>query len=85
MPVDPSAEPTAAEAALIAQLNAEIAAHGQSARSVAAALGCDYNTLRRWVTGERQIRAVTLLEVLDVLHVDRSVFMARVTAREHGR
>lgn len=85
MAADPRRRSTVATEAILEQLNAEIAARGQSIKSVSAALGYDYNTFRRWMNGEREIKIGTVIEVVDLLHVDRAVFFARATAREHGR
>jgi transcriptional regulator with XRE-family HTH domain len=67
--------------AVLAQLNAEIAAHDHTIRSLAVAMDIDYNTLRRYMLGERSIPMTTLWAVLGTLEVEEGTFMARAKER----
>ncbi len=67
--------------AVLTQLEAEIVAHRYSVTSLAAALGMDRNTLRRWVKGERDLPLPVLTAILDQLRLDPAVFMARARDR----
>lgn len=71
--------------AVIEQLNAEIAAKGQTVKSVAILLGRDYNTYRRYLTGERPLTTSTLWATLEALGVDEAVFMRRARERYESR
>lgn len=85
MAADPRRRSTVATAAILDQLRAEVAAHDHSIKSVATTAGYDYNTLRRWMNGEREMPLTALLDVLQTIHLEPSVFFARARAREAGR
>jgi hypothetical protein len=85
MAADPRRRSTVATEAILGQLNAEVAAHGHSIKAIAALCGYDYNTFRRWMKGEREIPLTVLLDVLQTIHLEPSVFFARARARETGR
>lgn len=72
-------------AAVLAQLEAEIVAHGHDVKSLAAEMGKDYNTFRRYVVGERAFPMPVLWAALESLGVSSEVFMSRVADRlSHG-
>jgi transcriptional regulator with XRE-family HTH domain len=66
---------------VLAQLEAETAAHGFSMKSLALQMGRPYNTFRRYVKGERAMPADDLLDALDALGVSYSDFMRRAAER----
>ena len=67
--------------AVLAQLNAEIAAKDQTPKSVAAALEIDYNTFRRYLKGERAIPMTILWATLETLELAEDVFVTRARQR----
>lgn len=67
--------------AALDQLNAEIAARGQTAKSVAGVLEMNYDTFLRYVSGKREMPPDVLNNALDVLHLDAGVFWARAVDR----
>lgn len=67
--------------AALDQLNAEIAARGRTAKSVAGLLEMNYDTFLRYVTGKREMPPDVLNRALDVLHVDAGVFWTRAVDR----
>lgn len=73
--------PTARTRTVLAQLQAEIAAHQETVKSVALAMGRPYVTFRRYVIGERPMPADDLLDALDVLGLDYATFMRRAGER----
>jgi hypothetical protein len=82
---DPVAEadysPSPRTRKVLAQLKAEIAASGQTTKSLAISIGKPYSTFRRYIAGERAIPADDLLDALDGLGVDYATFMRRVGER----
>lgn len=66
---------------VLAQLEAEIAAHQHSIKSLALKMGKPYVTFRRYVKGERAMPADDLLDALDALGVDYTDFMRRAAER----
>lgn len=75
----------ALQQAVLDQLNAEIAAKGETVKSVALLLERDYNTYRRYLTGERLLPTTMLWATLDALGVDEGVFMRRARDRYDSR
>lgn len=71
--------------AVLDQLSAEIAAKGYTVKSLAAEMGRDYNTYRRWIIGERPMPVNALWATLDTLSVDGAVFMRRSQDRFESR
>ena len=67
--------------AVLLQVKAEIRAHDESITSVARKLGRNYDTIRRYVMGEKDIPVDVLWSILDVLDVDPEVFMRRARDR----
>jgi transcriptional regulator with XRE-family HTH domain len=68
-------------AALIAQMNAEIKGDGETVRSIAAKIGVDYNTLRRYLAGDREIPMTVMYAIVDQLSVDESELYRLARAR----
>lgn len=71
--------------AVLAQLNAEITAHDMTVKSVAIAMGSDYNTFRRYATGERPMPMHVYWSALDVIGIDEEVFIRRARDRFQQR
>lgn len=69
--------------AVLTQLQAEIKAHGETITSVSRTMGRNYDTIRRYVIGEKDMPVDVLWAVLDVLKIEPDVFMKR--ARERAR
>lgn len=67
--------------ASIAQLDAEIRASSFSMKSLAAAIGIDYLTFRRYLRGQRQMPTPILLMALDALGISGHAFFDRAAAR----
>jgi hypothetical protein len=67
--------------AALDQLNAEIAARGQTAKSVAAMLDMNYDTFLRYTSGKREMPPDVLNLSLDALHLDAGVFWSRAVDR----
>jgi len=68
--------------ALTEQLQAEISASSyRSIRKVAEALGVDYTTFYRWVTGKRDISMSTVFRVLELLEIEPSAFFTDAQRR----
>jgi transcriptional regulator with XRE-family HTH domain len=59
-------------AAVIAQLNAEIAGAGLKRAELARKLGMDYVTLGRYLKGEREIPVIVLYAIIDQLPIDEA-------------
>lgn len=78
-----SDDPFPLSRAILLQLNAEITAHDTSAKEVAGRIGKDYNTFRRYLTGERELPVTVLSQALDAIGIDPVVFMTR--ARDRAR
>jgi transcriptional regulator with XRE-family HTH domain len=66
---------------VLAQLEAEMAAHGLTMKDVAEQTGRPYNTFRRYVKGERAMPADDLLDSLDAIGVGYADFMRRAAER----
>lgn len=69
-------------AAVLAQLSAEATAHGYTVKSLALAMGQDYNTYRRWANGERDFPLAMLMQSLQTIGIEPDVFMQRAADRE---
>lgn len=67
--------------AVLAQLQAEIAANGHTMKSLAAEVSKDYLTFRRYVKGERPMPMNVYWDTLDALGIPEEVFIARVRER----
>lgn len=67
--------------AILEQLNAEIAANGQTVKSTAGLIGMDYNTYRRYIAGEREMPIDVLTRTLEVLRLDYQTFVGRARGR----
>ncbi len=67
--------------AIMDQLNAEIGASDFTVKSLAAAMGMDYNTFRRYVQGERPMPMVVLWSAIDQLEIPQLVFAERAQQR----
>lgn len=80
--MDVSIQAAQTTAAVLAQLSAEITAHGYTVKSLALAMGQDYNTYRRWVIGEREIPLTVLMQSLQTIGVAPDVFMQRAADRQ---
>lgn len=79
--MDVSEQAAQTTAAVLAQLAAEITAHGFTVKSLAAETGRDYNTYRRWVIGEREMPLPVLMQSLQTIGVSLEVFMQRAADR----
>lgn len=66
---------------VLAQLNAEITAAGTDVKSVAARMGSDYNTIRRYLIGERKLPMGVLWEIADAISLDPTTLIARAKER----
>jgi len=67
--------------AILEQLNAEFAASGTDVKQVAAKLGIDYNTFRRYVNGERGMPMHVFWATLAALDIAEDVFVRRARER----
>jgi hypothetical protein len=67
--------------AVIAQLNAEIAARDETVKSIAERGGYSYGSYRRYLSGERSIPMTVYWHTLELLKLDEAVFHARVKDR----
>jgi transcriptional regulator with XRE-family HTH domain len=67
--------------ALLQQLRAELSAHDQTVTSIARQLDRNYDTIRRYVMGERDMPLEVLWSILDALDVDAESFMRRTRER----
>lgn len=67
--------------ATVDQLDAEIRASSFSMKSLAAEIGIDYLTLRRYLRGQRQMPTPILLMALDALGISGHAFFDRAAAR----
>lgn len=63
--------------AVIAELNGAIAAAGMNITSLAKKIGADYNTLRRYLSGEREIPVLVLYAIIDQLPIDEAELFRR--------
>jgi len=68
-------------ASVLTQLEIEMTAARTNVKQIAGQLGGDYNTLRRYVRGERDMPLPVLLKVLILLKVDSSTFFLRAAER----
>lgn len=68
-------------AAVIAQLNAEIAAAGLNMSAIAKDLGIDYSTLRRYLRNEREIPVIVLYAIIGKLSIDEAQLFTLARAR----
>jgi transcriptional regulator with XRE-family HTH domain len=68
-------------AAMIDELRAEIAVAYPSTKEFAVASDMDYTTLIRYLRGEREMKLITLIELLGVLNLDLSAFFDRASER----
>lgn len=80
--MDVSEQAAQTTAAILAQLTAEATAHGYTVKSLALAMGQDYNTYRRWVNGERDMPLLMLMQSLQTIGVPSDVFMQRAADRQ---
>jgi len=71
--------------AVLGQLNAEMSAKGYNVKTLAAAVGKDYNTFRRWMNGEREIPIRMLWRTIAALGVPAEVFTDRARRRLEQR
>lgn len=67
--------------AILTQLKAELGSSDFSMRSLAAAMGEPYGTIRHYIIGERDMPVWALGQMLDVMGVDYEVFMKRAKDR----
>jgi transcriptional regulator with XRE-family HTH domain len=79
--VNKESEAAKTNAAIFAQLNAEMKAHHFNVKTLAAALEVDYNTFRRYMNGERDFPLMTLWATLEVLETPLDVFTAAAKER----
>ncbi len=77
----PTQHPHPLTQAVLTQLKAEITAHDESIASVARSIGRNYDTIRRYVMGEKDMPVDVLWAILEHLAVDPAVFMARARDR----
>lgn len=68
-------------AAILEQLNAEIAARDSNVKALAKRMGVDYGTFRRYTEGERPMPMTRLWQALDTLGIDYGVFTRRASER----
>jgi transcriptional regulator with XRE-family HTH domain len=68
-------------AAILEQLNAEIAARDSNVKALAKRMNMDYGTLRRYTEGERPLPMTKLWQALDTLGIDYGVFTRRASER----
>lgn len=71
--------------AVLAQLNAEIAAHDTTVKDLAGELGMDYNTFRRYTKGERDMPMPVLWDAIAALGIDELTFITRAKERSAQR
>lgn len=69
---------------VLKQLEAEIGASDYTVKSLAAAIGKDYITFRRYVRGERPMPMNVLWDALEALDVPEEVFFRRARERFEG-
>lgn len=67
--------------AVLAQLNAEITAHKHTVKSLAALIGIDYNTFRRYANGERAMPLPVFWAAIEALEIPDEVFVRRARTR----
>ena len=67
--------------AILAQLNAEIAAAGTNAKALATAIGRPYDSTRNYLTGERRLPLGIFLEMCRGLDVSPDVLIVRARER----
>jgi hypothetical protein len=68
-------------AAILEQLNAEIAARDSNVKALAKLMGMDYGTFRRYTEGVRPMPMTKLWQALDALGIDYGVFTRRASER----
>lgn len=69
------------EAAVLAQLQAEIKTAGTSIPKLAAQLDYDYNTYWRYITGRRSIPLPVLFATIDALGITPALLMQEAERR----
>ncbi|RRD61350.1 hypothetical protein [Leucobacter sp. OH1287] len=69
------------EAAIIAQLNAEIAAAGLSMMDIARLTGRPYDSTRNYLKRERAINLKTFLDICDALKISPDIVIRRARER----
>lgn len=74
----------ALEAALLAQIRAEIAASGKTQGQVADAVGIERATLSRYMSGKRALPLQTFLDISDTLGIPAAHLM-RLAEERAGR
>jgi hypothetical protein len=79
--VSASESPTPFTRAVLAQLKAELGTSDYSMRSLAAAMGEPYGTIRLYIIGERDMPVWALGKILETLSVDPEKFMQRAKDR----
>lgn len=79
--VDNRAQYETFSAAVLGELNGAITAAGMNVTSMAKRLGMDYNTLRRYLSGEREIPVLVLYAAIDQLPIDEAELFRRARAR----
>ncbi|WP_158706467.1 helix-turn-helix domain-containing protein, partial [Streptomyces sp. NRRL B-11253] len=67
--------------AVVKQLKAEISAADYSVKSFAEKLGMNYFTIRRYLTGEREMPFGVFAQICAALKIDPADLMARAIAR----
>lgn len=67
-------------AAVMAELNGAITAAGMNATSLAKRLGMDYNTVRRYLAGEREMPMLVLYAIIAQLPIDEAELFRRARA-----
>jgi transcriptional regulator with XRE-family HTH domain len=67
--------------AVLAELSGAIKAAGMNVTALAKRIDMDYNTLRRYINGEREIPMVVLYAVIDQLPIDEAELFKRARAR----
>lgn len=85
MDQDSVARAASFQRAVLEQLNAEASAAGYSIKSLAAAVGKDYSTFRRYLNGERDIPPRLIWQTIDALGVPPEVFTDRARRRLEQR
>jgi transcriptional regulator with XRE-family HTH domain len=79
--VDNEERANAYTAAILEQLNAEIAARDLNVKALAKLMGMDYGTFRRYTEGLRPLPMTKLWQALDILGIDYGVFTRRASER----
>lgn len=80
--MSPISDPTKYSEAVLEQLNAEIGANPNlTDKAIAGKIGMDYNTLRRYLRGERKMPLHVFWGVLSALDIEESTFLTRARTR----